>query len=140
MVEAGRYEWNVLCRLINLGNNGTRAGTECPNLTTGMRGKAYKFDGIDDYVTAGSDSELIPATEVTIEAWTLTGDSKSIQFVGGRGNTEIADIGLGYLVAHTSSMPATAQNTNAQPAQLQQPLILGCTLQEVIMARLPRYT
>jgi len=36
-------------------NNGScdSSNNKCPNLTTGMRGKAYEFDGVDDYIDAG---------------------------------------------------------------------------------------
>ena len=52
------------------GNNGTRAGTECPNLTTGMRGKAYRFDGSDDLIQIpNSSSTSISGTSMTLAAW-----------------------------------------------------------------------
>ncbi|MBU4352816.1 MAG: LamG domain-containing protein, partial [Nanoarchaeota archaeon] len=53
------------------GNNGTCSGTACPNLTTGMRGKAYKFDGIDDYVAINSSPLNINAdNSYSISLWT----------------------------------------------------------------------
>ncbi|HII15248.1 MAG TPA: hypothetical protein HA362_02955, partial [Nanoarchaeota archaeon] len=54
------------------GNNGTCAAAtdDCPNLTIGMRGKAYRFDGIDDYIQVpNSASTNISGTSITVTAW-----------------------------------------------------------------------
>jgi hypothetical protein len=49
------------------GNNGTCTGTSCPNLTMGMRGKAYRFDGSNDVITTSSFAS--PTSAMTIELW-----------------------------------------------------------------------
>ncbi|MBU4457072.1 MAG: hypothetical protein KKA65_06240, partial [Nanoarchaeota archaeon] len=58
-------------------NQGTCSGTQCPNLTTGMRGKAYKFDGVDDYVEVPYDDTLNITSEITISAWIYRSSDKS---------------------------------------------------------------
>ncbi|MDD4878782.1 MAG: LamG domain-containing protein, partial [Candidatus Nanoarchaeia archaeon] len=61
------------------GNNGTCAPSSgyCPNLTTGMRGKAYNFNGINNNINLGNYNELEGMTSITIAVWvkpTGTGD------------------------------------------------------------------
>ncbi|MBU2637454.1 MAG: LamG domain-containing protein, partial [Nanoarchaeota archaeon] len=53
------------------GNNGTcdAAADDCPNLTTGMRGKAYRFDGSDDYITIPSDSTFNSTSTFSLLIW-----------------------------------------------------------------------
>ncbi|MDI6738284.1 MAG: LamG domain-containing protein, partial [Nanoarchaeota archaeon] len=52
------------------GNNGTCAAGQCPNLTTGMRGKAYRFDGGNDVIKFPSTQQTIPdGSQFTLMAW-----------------------------------------------------------------------
>ncbi|MCP3686682.1 MAG: LamG domain-containing protein, partial [bacterium] len=55
-------------------NNGTCLGSTCPAVTTGMRGKAYDFDGDDDYVDCDNSGNLNILVDqgLTIEAWIKT--------------------------------------------------------------------
>ncbi|MBI5881302.1 LamG domain-containing protein, partial [archaeon] len=50
-------------------NNGSCSGTGCPETWTGARGKAYRFDGVNDKVTATNSSSLQIATTLTVSAW-----------------------------------------------------------------------
>jgi hypothetical protein len=50
------------------GNDGSCSGSSCPTLTTGMRGKAYEFDGSDDYVKI-NDVVVSNPSSLTISAW-----------------------------------------------------------------------
>jgi len=51
------------------GNDGTGFGTDGPNWTTGKFGSALVFDGVDDYVDAGSDASLVNPTAMTVSVW-----------------------------------------------------------------------
>jgi len=51
------------------GNNGNQSGpTARPRTTTGARGKAYDFDGNNDYIEI-QDNDLYEPEDITIEAW-----------------------------------------------------------------------
>ncbi len=50
------------------GNNGTCSGASCPTLTTGKFGKAYSFDGVDDYVNLTKNT-LFNSTQITVCTW-----------------------------------------------------------------------
>ena len=51
------------------GNNGACSGTGCPASTSGKFGNGLNFDGINDYVDAGSGESLDITDAITIEAW-----------------------------------------------------------------------
>ncbi|MCK5283718.1 MAG: hypothetical protein KAK00_10035 [Nanoarchaeota archaeon] len=63
-------------------NNGgcNSSGANCPEWTTGMRGKALRFDGVDDYVSVGYASIFNLTQRLTIEAWV-----KPLNNIGGKG-------------------------------------------------------
>ncbi|MFC1742151.1 LamG-like jellyroll fold domain-containing protein [Nanoarchaeota archaeon] len=52
------------------GNDGTCNETFCPEVWTGARGKAYRFDGEDDYIAFDS---LLPSAGMTMAAWVKIG-------------------------------------------------------------------
>jgi len=51
------------------GNNGTCTGATCPNLTMGVRGKAYNFDGANDYFQTGVAPSIPAGNSFTLIAW-----------------------------------------------------------------------
>ncbi|MBI5881311.1 right-handed parallel beta-helix repeat-containing protein, partial [archaeon] len=59
------------------GNNGTCSGTSCPETWTGPRGKAYRFDGTNDYVLAANTASLEQNATWTISAWIRPGKTGS---------------------------------------------------------------
>ncbi len=72
-------------------NNGTlgastSTGTDDPTWTTqGKVGGALQFDGVDDYVNAGSGASLnIPASDFTIEAWIKPNNASAAQAIVGK--------------------------------------------------------
>jgi len=65
-------------------NDGTCAGSTCPEVWTGARGKAYNFDGSNDYVNASGLSGLDSALTVTL--WFKAGS----QAAGGRRVLDLA--------------------------------------------------
>jgi hypothetical protein len=50
-------------------NNGTMYNFTSNTTTTGIRGDAIVFDGVDDYIDAGNDSSFNISNEITLEAW-----------------------------------------------------------------------
>jgi hypothetical protein len=52
------------------GNNGSCSGTACPNFTTaGMRGGAYVFDGVNDYISKTSVNNINLSNNFSISLW-----------------------------------------------------------------------
>ncbi len=53
------------------GNYGTcnMTGLGCPNVTTGIRGKAYEFDGENDFIEVNDSDELTLSDGFTIALW-----------------------------------------------------------------------
>ena len=64
------------------GNNGTCTGATCPNVTIGMRGKAYKFDGVDDYVEVNYEDSINLTNDLSIGVWIKTINSDCVQNYG----------------------------------------------------------
>jgi hypothetical protein len=82
-----RFENNTLDSS-SYGNNLTCSGVSCPELWTGTRGKAYRFDGTNDKPDAGNpaDGSLdIGYDDVTVEAWLRTNSSSSMRITSKRG-------------------------------------------------------
>ncbi|MCK4968490.1 MAG: DUF2341 domain-containing protein, partial [Candidatus Aenigmarchaeota archaeon] len=63
--------------------------TNCPNYTTGKFGNGAVFDGVDDFVDMGIDSDFDLKSTFTIEAWFKRDDSTSAgdQFIINRFST-----------------------------------------------------
>ncbi|MDD4877825.1 MAG: LamG domain-containing protein [Candidatus Nanoarchaeia archaeon] len=74
------------------GNNGTCSGTACPNLTTGMRGKAYRFDGSNDYITIADSQSLNFTGNFSISAWFKTNKSGTMGIFGEGYSTNVLTI------------------------------------------------
>jgi len=65
-------------------NDGTISGA---TWTSGKSGSALSFDGVNDYVSVGSDSSLNIVDAITIEAWVKTTSNNEITVVG-RGSSQ----------------------------------------------------
>ena len=63
------------------GNNGTCTTTACPNLTTGMRGKAYRFDGSNDGISTVSTAR---SGSASMFAWIYQPSTAGTDCTGGR--------------------------------------------------------
>ncbi|MBX7054992.1 MAG: FG-GAP-like repeat-containing protein [Pyrinomonadaceae bacterium] len=70
-------------------NNGTLVNGA--GFDTGMSGRAFKLDGVDDHVSVGNLSQLQNATEITVMAWIYAQNtSPSIAGIVGKWNTNTA--------------------------------------------------
>ncbi|MCD4760525.1 hypothetical protein K8R42_01370, partial [bacterium] len=89
-----RFENNSLDSS-SYGNDGSCTGDACPNLTNGMRGKAFEFDGVDDYVDITDSSEFDIDRSLTIEAWIKPQTTSPKPLVGrGEGGGGVLDYAL----------------------------------------------
>jgi len=61
-------------------NNGTLIGDPQWQPSAGKVGGALEFDGVDDYVDCGNDSNLDITEQITIAAWVKTNDAGNSQF------------------------------------------------------------
>jgi len=69
------------------GNGNTGTLTLGPTWTNGKVGAGVSFDGINDYIDAGSGSSLnITGNAVTVEAWVKTSNSSGVNNVAGNTN------------------------------------------------------
>ena len=80
-------------------NNGTSPATSAPTFTGGKVGKAYNFDGINDYVELPSNSLNSLTGNFSISMWVKWGRNNTSQILIANLNT---NYGLGFFVEHAS--------------------------------------
>jgi Concanavalin A-like lectin/glucanases superfamily/Bacterial Ig-like domain (group 3) len=74
------YNSTVVFDNSSYGNNGTfNGGIGTANITTGARGKALEFDGVDDYVELDNMIQLSDSNNWSVSAWINYNDVTDIQ-------------------------------------------------------------
>jgi hypothetical protein len=68
------------------GNNGTCSGTTCPTFTPGKFGNALQFDGVNDYVNAGTGGSVTGS--LTITAWVKRGTNNAWRTIVSKGESK----------------------------------------------------
>ena len=90
----------------NLGTRIGPLGTNLPQFVDGRYGKALRFDGVDDYVDAGSGSSLTIIGPLTVEAWINTNILSVDAGIAGRGingNYQLTHHTNGFLYGYIGS-------------------------------------
>jgi hypothetical protein len=107
------------------GNHGTVNGATLGADRHGRTGKAYSFDGLDDYIRIASSEELRDLTEYTVSLWAWSqnfsanynplvskssGDISSFEIYGGNGFTLIHNRSSTYKYQYYSALPSSRWN------------------------------
>ncbi|SVC59019.1 uncharacterized protein METZ01_LOCUS311873, partial [marine metagenome] len=108
------------------GNHGTvNGGAALGTDRHGVAGKAYSFDGVDDYVQVASSAELRDLTEYTVSLWAwaqnfdasynplvtkMSGDVSSFEIYGGANGSD------GFSLVHNRGSTTTSHSYSALPS------------------------
>ena len=107
------------------GNHGTVHGATLGTDRHGIAGKAYSFDGVDDYIRIASSEELRDLTEYTVSLWAWSqnfsanynplvskssGDISSFEIYGGNGFTLTHNRSSTHKYQYYSALPSSRWN------------------------------